>query len=401
MSSSNEPLIPPLTKSRTSLLPTRKPICLILSLASLLSLATFIAIQKPTIHHYSSPLRPSDLCGRAADPAVCGAVVSDAIATLRPARPDPIQVLQAIIARSLLQLDTNIHRQTDLDLDPKSALADCAGLLDLSRDRLLASASAVASGSYVDARTWLSAVLTNHDTCIDGLLLAASSSSLKLKASLDSLVALASASLAVLNAVPPYDVKEVVKNFPSWLPVGDRKLLEAAVAANVTVAADGSGDYDTVQEAVDNAPSKGKSRYVIYVKNGTYEENVMVWKNKTNLMIVGDGGGSTVITGDRNVVDGWTTFNSATLAVVADGFILQDICIQNTAGPEKHQAVALRVGATGRSSTAASSTGTRTRSTRTPSASSTAAARSRARSTSSSATPRSSSRSATSSPGCP
>ncbi|KAJ6853415.1 putative pectinesterase [Iris pallida] len=345
MSSSNEPLIPPLAKSRTSLLPTRKPICLILSLASLLSLATFIAIQKPTIHHYSSSLRPSDLCGRAADPAACGAIVSDAIATLRPARPDPIQVLQAIIARSLLQLDTNIHRQSDVDLDPKSALADCAGLLDLSRDRLLDSASAVASGSYVDARTWLSAVLTNHDTCIDGLLLAASSSSsLKLKANLDSLVALASASLAVLNTIPPYDVKEVVNNFPSWLSVGDRKLLEAAVAANVTVAADGSGDYDTVQEAVDNAPSKGKSRYVIYVKNGTYEENVMVWKNKTNLMIVGDGGGSTVITGDRNVVDGWTTFNSATLAVVADGFILQDICIQNTAGPEKHQAVALRVG---------------------------------------------------------
>ncbi|KAJ6819803.1 putative pectinesterase [Iris pallida] len=270
MSSSNEPLIPPLAKSRTSLLPTRKPICLILSLASLLSLATFIAIQKPTIHHYSSSLRPSDLCGRAADPAACGAIVSDAIATLRPARPDPIQVLQAIIARSLLQLDTNIHRQSDVDLDPNPpsrmrrpagpVARPPSGLGLRRRLRQLRRRTYVAQcGAYEPRHV--------HRRAAAGRVVL-----LQPKAEGHwTLVALASASLAVLNTIPPYDVKEVVNNFPSWLSVGDRKLLEAAVAANVTVAADGSGDYDTVQEAVDNAPSKGKSRYVIYVKNGTYE----------------------------------------------------------------------------------------------------------------------------------
>ncbi|RVW46003.1 Pectinesterase 2.2 [Vitis vinifera] len=54
---------------------------------------------------------------------------------------------------------------------------------------------------------------------------------------------------------------------------------------------------------------------------------------------------STVITGSLNVIDGSTTFKSATLAAVGDGFIAQDIWFQNTAGPQKHQAVALRVGA--------------------------------------------------------
>ncbi|KAJ6791152.1 putative pectinesterase [Iris pallida] len=344
MSSSNEPLIPTPTR-RTSLPAKAIAICLILSLASL---ATLIALHKPTIRHSTPLLRPSDLCRLSASPAACATIVSDAIAAGGSSvRPNPAQVLQALISRSLIQLDAvlvSIHPPTNSNLDPKSALADCVGLLDLSRDRLLDSASAVASGNHADARTWLSAALTNHDTCLDGQLPAPSC--------LDSLVALASASLAVLNAVSAPDSRDVVvvENFPSWVAAKDRKLLEASTAnpvieANVTVAADGSGDYGTVQEAVDNAPSKGKSRYVIRVKNGTYVENVMVWKNKTNVMIVGDGVDSTVITGDRNVIDRWTTFNSATLAAVADGFILQDICIQNTAGPEKHQAVALRVGA--------------------------------------------------------
>ncbi|MQL88987.1 hypothetical protein Taro_021554 [Colocasia esculenta] len=87
---------------------------------------------------------------------------------------------------------------------------------------------------------------------------------------------------------------------------------------------------------------------MIYVKQGTYDEIVRLGSSKTYVMIVGDGMNKTIITGSLNVVDGSTTFNSATLgglAAVGEGFILQDICIQNTAGPEKHQAVALRVGA--------------------------------------------------------
>jgi len=110
------------------------------------------------------------------------------------------------------------------------------------------------------------------------------------------------------------------------------------------VATDGSGNYTTVSEAVASAPKKGETRYIIYVKAGTYNETVRIASGKTNLMLVGDGMNLTIITGSLNVVDGSTTFNSATVAVVADGFIAQDIWFQNTAGAQKHQAVALRVG---------------------------------------------------------
>ncbi|KAF3494175.1 hypothetical protein DY000_02051766 [Brassica cretica] len=63
------------------------------------------------------------------------------------------------------------------------------------------------------------------------------------------------------------------------------------------------------------------------------------------MMMIGDGINQTVVTGNRSVVDGWTTFNSATFAVTAPNFVAVNITFRNTAGPEKHQAVALRSGA--------------------------------------------------------
>ncbi|URD82851.1 pectinesterase, partial [Musa troglodytarum] len=98
-------------------------------------------------------------------------------------------------------------------------------------------------------------------------------------------------------------------------------------------------------DAVAAAPNNTDTRFVIYVKAGAYFENVEVGKSKTNLLLFGDGIGKTVVKASRSVVDGWTTFRSATVAVVGDGFLMRDITIENAAGPSKHQAVALRVGA--------------------------------------------------------
>lgn len=110
--------------------------------------------------------------------------------------------------------------------------------------------------------------------------------------------------------------EEVVeeKGWPEWLSVADRRLLQSStVTPNVVVAADGSGNYKTVSEAVAAAPEKSSTRYVIRIKAGVYRENVDVPKKKTNIMFLGDGRTSTIITASRNVVDGSTTFNSATV----------------------------------------------------------------------------------------
>jgi pectinesterase len=81
---------------------------------------------------------------------------------------------------------------------------------------------------------------------------------------------------------------------------------------DVVVAQDGSGRYRTVSEAVARAPNHSKRKYVIYVKRGVYHENVEVRKKKTNIVIVGEGMGETVISGSRSFSSGWTTFRSAT-----------------------------------------------------------------------------------------
>ncbi len=60
-----------------------------------------------------------------------------------------------------------------------------------------------------------------------------------------------------------------------------------ADAERVVVAADGSGDFNTVQGAVDFVPNKPARRVTIFIRNGTYDEIVFA-RNKTNLTFHGE-----------------------------------------------------------------------------------------------------------------
>ncbi|CAI9783418.1 unnamed protein product [Fraxinus pennsylvanica] len=130
--------------------------------------------------------------------------------------------------------------------------------------------------------------------------------------------------------------------FPYWFKSHDRKLLQATkgVTPNVVVAIDGTGNFTSIMDAVSSAPDHSTKRYVIYIKKGVYRENVNITRKKWNIIMIGDGKDVTVISGNRNYVDGWTTYSTATFAVKGKGFIARDITFENTAGPENHQAVA-------------------------------------------------------------
>ncbi|MCS2813551.1 pectinesterase family protein [Bacteroides ovatus] len=67
------------------------------------------------------------------------------------------------------------------------------------------------------------------------------------------------------------------------------------------VARDGSGDYRTVQEAVNAAPENSKTPWCIFVKNGSYREYLFIPKTKTFIHLIGQDKDKTIIHHSLNV----------------------------------------------------------------------------------------------------
>lgn len=109
---------------------------------------------------------------------------------------------------------------------------------------------------------------------------------------------------------------------PSWVDPEQRRHLLATQTPppyDVKVASDGTGRYKKVQDAVNNSPLTGSTTakyYTIYIKAGTYNEQVKVPQKATNILLVGDGATKTVITGSLSVAltPHMTTYYSATLS---------------------------------------------------------------------------------------
>lgn len=83
----------------------------------------------------------------------------------------------------------------------------------------------------------------------------------------------------------------------------------------VIVSQDGTENFTTITDAIKFAPNDLKPEdgyFVIYARQGYYEDYVIVSKYKKNILLIGDGVNQTVITGNHSVIDGWTTFNSST-----------------------------------------------------------------------------------------
>ncbi|HSH09856.1 MAG TPA: pectinesterase family protein, partial [Oceanipulchritudo sp.] len=123
----------------------------------------------------------------------------------------------------------------------------------------------------------------------------------------------------------------------------------ASAGITITVASDGSGDYASIEEAVFAAPYASATNPVtILVKPGIYEEVIYIQREKRHVRLMGLDRESTIIRHHlyANMMgnDGERigTFRTPTITVDADDFTMENLTIENVAGPVG-QALAVRV----------------------------------------------------------
>jgi hypothetical protein len=117
-------------------------------------------------------------------------------------------------------------------------------------------------------------------------------------------------------------------------------------ATQLTVAADGTGDFCTVQGAIDFVPQNNTQRVVITVRSGTYNEIVYVRSNKPFLTVEGEDRAHTVIQYANNSnFNGAVSGNFRTMfGVDANDFVLTNLTLHNTTPHGGSQAESFRSG---------------------------------------------------------
>ncbi|CAO2838628.1 unnamed protein product [Amaranthus hypochondriacus] len=353
-------------------------------------LAAAKILRKP---HNNNPLSGhgttrviQEVCGVTRFPELCLSSLASFPGAM--AAGDPLEVAHISVNMTLIRFGAALSASTEIrnlnmDSMTRSAYDDCLELLDHSVDLLGRSLLSIAQtssveeesvtndgnmykgGSKQDVMTWLSGAMTNQDTCTEGFTNVGGTIKNQMVQRLQDLSELVSNCLAIYAASHKIDdfagtpiqnrrllgfEPETDSGFPKWMTRSERELLGTptqSVQADIVVAQDGSGTVKTITEAIAKAPSNSGRRFIILIKAGLYEEdNLKVGRKKTNLWFLGEGEGKTVISGKKSVGhDQITTFRTAAFAASGTGFVVRDITFVNDAGPNNHQAVALRVGA--------------------------------------------------------
>ena len=109
----------------------------------------------------------------------------------------------------------------------------------------------------------------------------------------------------------------------------------------IVVSRDGTGNFRTLQEAIESARAFMDYTVTIYVKNGVYKEKVIVPSWVENIDIIGEDRDKTIITYDDHAnINKMGTFRTYTVKVEGSDITFKNLTIENNAA-QLGQAVAL------------------------------------------------------------
>lgn len=115
---------------------------------------------------------------------------------------------------------------------------------------------------------------------------------------------------------------------------------------DAVVSADGSGTHTTLQAAIADVPTNNSKPFVVLIKPGKYEGQIIVPKMARHVHLVGEELENSVLTYALNVKETNAStdlrFKGTGVIVLADDFSAENITFENTSG-DHGQALALRV----------------------------------------------------------
>ncbi|KAL8152104.1 hypothetical protein V2J09_021912 [Rumex salicifolius] len=314
-------------------------------------------------HHHQTANVIQKACKATRYPETCKAQISQWAHF--GSRPSPTAIIHSAISLSAHNLNSAQSMLRDIlasssgNRNHTQAAETCLEVLGYSGIRASASTLALTRDRIKDARAWFTASLAYQYDCWGGLKYVNDTADIRKTMSFinDALIVSTSNALSMVVALD-----DIGTDPASWTPPRTERtgfwekksgsatgtgfqVFGSGLRVNATVCKAEGCDHATVQQAVEAAPEnlENGNRYVIHIKEGVYHEIVRVGFKKKNLVFLGDGIGKTVITGSLSTgLQGITTFRTATVGVLGDGFMARGLTVKNTAGAKAHQAVAFR-----------------------------------------------------------
>ena len=129
-----------------------------------------------------------------------------------------------------------------------------------------------------------------------------------------------------------------IRNFVLIILCAGLSTATFAQRKQITVAQDGSGDFTTVQAALNTVPANNASRIVIRIKKGTYKEKLKLDSTQHFVTLIGEDKASTILTYDdysgKEKPDGTKlrTSTSGSFYIFGNDFRAENLTFENSAG---------------------------------------------------------------------